>query len=353
LAYTSDIPPPTNLQETCDIGNEVSGVGIKFLPPTPTPTPGAFIRSNATNTLNFINSDLSSPITLSMDQAGTITDGNLNFQGGNLTLSSGVGSGRIQVAGAASPETVAYLSDITGGGGGVQTVTAGSPNIVIGGTATNPTVDLNTAPSVLGLTSTGTGPNRFNGSVFAPSLVAQQSPISPTGLGVAIINTAASVANVVSSDATTPCQLRVQGTLQLAPGTSTATLSTTNSNLRVNNVNVLTATTGVQFNVSTATVAPGTITLTAADFYQTRLYDLNATGTLTINLPNVSSGTVPIGSYINIGRAVNDTTPGASIVVQQSFTAPSITISNANQIVQFILTGYSSTTPLYSCIGGF
>jgi hypothetical protein len=357
LAYTSDIPPLQTLEQVCQTGNEVASIGIKFLPPTPTPTPGAFIRSNATNTLNFINSDLNSPITLNMDQAGTVSAGVLNLQGGALNVASPIGSGRISVSGGPSPQTVAYLSDITGGGGGVQTVSAGS-NISIGGTATDPTVSLVASPNISGtLTVNGTTPNYFNSGIYAPGLIVNNNFTSPTGnAGVAIVTPSSSVVQMTSQDGSSPCQLRVVGTAQISSafsGGSTVTLSTANSNLRVNNVNVLTAATGMQYNVSTSTVAPGTITLTAADFYQTRLYDLNATGTLTINLPNVSSGTVPIGSYINIGRAVNDVTPGASIVVQQSFSAPSITISNSNQIVTFILTGYSSTTPLYSCIGGF
>jgi hypothetical protein len=215
-------------------------------------------------------------------------------------------------------------------------------------------VDLGANPIISGtLTVNGTNPNLFKTGIVAPGFQLFNNPGGSGNLGVALTTPSSGVCSMIGNDGTSACQLRVNGTTQLVSGASTATLSTANNNLRVNNVNVLTATTGMQYNVSTSTVAPGTISLTSADFYQTRLYDLNATGTLTINLPNVSSGTVPIGSYINIGRAVNDVTPGASIVVQQSFGAPSVTISNANQIVTFILTGYSSTTPLYSCIGGF
>jgi len=352
MAFTSDIPPAQTLQEVCIQGNAVSGPGIEFLPPTA--TPGVFAKCFNTEVLSLQSTNLGTPATLLMEDGGTVSLDTLNFQTGALSLTSASGSGRITVSGSGPSQTVAYLSDITGGGGGVQSVSAGSANIVIGGTATNPTVNLAANPNITGtLTVSGSTPNYFNAGIYTPGVVVNNNFTGPGNFGVALTSPSTNVAQMVSQDGTSACQLRVIGTTQLISGSSTATLSTANSNLRVNNVNVLTATTGVQFNVSTQTVAPGTITLTAADFYQTRLYDLNATGTLTINLPNVSQGTVPIGSYINIGRAVNDATPGASIVVQQSFAAPSITISNQNQIVQFILTGYSSTTPLYSCIGGF
>lgn len=352
MAFTSDIPTTPTLEQVCQTGNAVSGPGIEFLPPTA--TPGVFAKCFNTEVLSLQSTNLGTAATLLMENGGAVSLDNLTFQTGALSLSSASGSGRITVAGSGPSQTVAYLSDIAGGSGGVQSVSAGSANIVIGGTATNPTVNLATNPNIAGtLTVSGSTPNYFNAGVYAPGLVVNNNFTGPGNFGVALTSPSTNVLQMVSQDGTSACQLRVIGTTQLISGSSTATLSTANSNLRVNNVNVLTAATGMNYNVSTQTVAPGTITLTAADFYQTRLYDLNATGTLTINLPNVSSGTVPIGSFINIGRVVSDTTPGASIVVQQAFSAPSITISNQNQIVTFILTGYSSTTPLYSCIGGF
>jgi hypothetical protein len=271
-------------------------------------------------------------------------------------MSGGVAGNRITVAATGQPlQTIAYLSDITGGGGGVASVSGGS-NISVSGTATNPVVNLVASPSITGtITATGTAQfNNFTAAVCSPALQLFNNPGGSGNLGVALTTPSSGVCNMIGSDGTSACQLRVNGTSQLISGASTATLSTTNGNLNVNNVRALVQTTGANYlGITNVSIAPGTVTLTAANFGQTILYDLTATGTLTINLPTINPGTVPLGSFINIGRPVNDTS-GGSLVIQQSIGSPATTVTlngAINQLATFVLTGFSVNTPMYHCVG--
>jgi hypothetical protein len=375
LAYQSDIPaPPTTptLEQVLNQGNTVGGaIGIVYAPDIGGGTPafgtklsGAVANYTAclTNNDGSINSSiLSLDNNIKASGTGTLLSGSVSFPNGDparQVMSGGVAGNRITVAATGQPlQTIAYLSDITGGGGGVASVSAGS-NISVSGTATAPIVNLVPSPTIAGtITATGTGQfNNFTAAVCSPALQLFNNPGGSGNLGVALTTPSSGVCNMIGSDGTSACQLRVNGTSQLISGASTATLSTTNGNLNINNVAALTRATGLNYiGIVATTVSPGTITLTAANFAQTLLYDLNASGTLTINLPTISPGTVPLGSFINIGRQVNDSTSPVSLVVKQSIGSPTtdVTISATNQMLTFILTGFSSTTPLYHCLGGF